>query len=41
MLLGTTQAEIEQTVRRANAHDFIMGLPNGYDTDVEQRGVPF
>lgn len=34
-----TQAEIEQAARRANAHDFIMALPNGYDTDVGQRGV--
>ena len=34
-----TQAEIEQAAARANAHDFIMALPNGYDTDVGQRGV--
>ena len=25
--------------KKANAHDFIMGLPNGYDTDIGQRGV--
>ena len=36
---GATQAEIEQAARRANAHDFIMALPQGYDTEVGQRGV--
>jgi ATP-binding cassette subfamily B protein len=36
---GATQAEIEAAARRANAHDFIMGLPAGYDTDIGQRGV--
>jgi ATP-binding cassette subfamily B protein len=36
---GATQAEIETAARRANAHDFIMGLPRGYETDVGQRGV--
>ena len=25
--------------RRANAHEFIMELPNGYDTDIGQRGI--
>jgi ATP-binding cassette subfamily B protein len=25
--------------KRANAHDFIMALPQGYDTDIGQRGV--
>jgi ATP-binding cassette subfamily B protein len=34
-----TEAEVEQAARRANAHDFIMALPDGYDTDVGQRGV--
>lgn len=36
---GATQVEIEQAARRANAHDFILALPDGYDTDVGQRGV--
>ncbi|MFN8531327.1 MAG: ABC transporter ATP-binding protein [Anaerolineae bacterium] len=34
-----TRAEIMAAAKRANAHDFIMGLPNGYDTDIGQRGV--
>lgn len=34
-----TDAEIEAAARAANAHDFIMALPQGYDTDIGQRGV--
>src|SRR5215211_1557281 len=33
------QAEIIQAAKKANAHDFILSLPNGYDTDIGQRGV--
>jgi ATP-binding cassette subfamily B protein len=33
------QAEIEAAARRAHAHDFIMGLPEGYGTLVGERGV--
>jgi ATP-binding cassette subfamily B protein len=33
-----TQAEIEQAVRTANIHGFIMGLPEGYDTIAGERG---
>lgn len=34
-----TQEEIERAARLANAQDFIMGLPMGYDTYVGERGV--
>lgn len=34
-----TVAEVEDAARRACAHDFIMGLPHGYDTDIGERGV--
>jgi ATP-binding cassette subfamily B protein len=32
-------AEIVEAAKKANAHDFIMGLLDGYDTDIGQRGV--
>ncbi|WP_342526125.1 ABC transporter ATP-binding protein [Chryseomicrobium sp. FSL W7-1435] len=31
--------EIIEAAKAANAHEFIMGLPNGYDTTVGERGV--
>ena len=31
--------EILNAAKKANAHDFIMELPDGYDTDIGQRGV--
>ena len=31
--------EIVHAAKQANAHDFIMRLPDGYDTDIGQRGV--
>lgn len=31
--------EVIATAKAAQAHDFIMNLPNGYDTRVEERGV--
>jgi ATP-binding cassette subfamily B protein len=34
-----TADEIVAAARSANAHDFIMALPRGYDTDIGQRGV--
>ncbi len=34
-----TQEEIEMVAQAAAAHDFITGFPNGYDTDVGERGV--
>ncbi len=36
--LDATQAEIEAACRAANIHDFIAGLPDGYDTVVGERG---
>lgn len=36
---SATQEEIEEAARKAFAHDFIMTLPNGYDTLVGERGV--
>ena len=36
---GATQEEVIQAAKNANAHDFIMELPDGYDTDIGQRGV--
>jgi ATP-binding cassette subfamily B protein len=34
-----SKEEIIEAAKNANAHDFIMTLPNGYDTDIGQRGV--
>jgi ATP-binding cassette subfamily B protein len=36
--LDATQKDIEDACRAANIHDFIAGLPNGYDTIVGERG---
>jgi ATP-binding cassette subfamily B protein len=33
------EAEVVAAAQKANAHDFIMTLPNGYHTDIGQRGV--
>ncbi|HEU0291160.1 MAG TPA: ABC transporter ATP-binding protein [Anaerolineales bacterium] len=37
--LDASQEEIVEAAKKANAHDFIMALPQGYDTDIGQRGV--
>ena len=34
-----TDEEIEDACRAAQAHDFIMGFPEGYETELEQGGV--
>lgn len=34
-----TDAEVIDAARTANAHEFIMGFPNGYNTVVGERGV--
>ena len=38
---SATQEEVETAARRAHIHDFITGLPNGYDTLAGEAGVKF
>ncbi len=33
------EAEIVAAAKNANAHEFIMALPQGYDTEIGQRGI--
>lgn len=37
--LDATEAEVEEAARRANIHDYIMSLEDGYDTVIGERGV--
>ena len=34
-----TPEEVIQAAKNANAHDFIRAFPDGYDTDIGQRGI--
>ena len=36
---GASMKEIEDAARKANIHDFIMSLPDGYDSFVGERGT--
>jgi ABC-type multidrug transport system fused ATPase/permease subunit len=37
--LEANMEEIMEAAQQANAHDFIMALPNGYDTELGERGA--
>ena len=37
--LDATEEEIIEAAKRANIHDYIMSLPEGYDTQIGERGV--
>lgn len=36
--LDATDEEIEQAAKAVHAHEFIVNLPHGYDTEVQERG---
>ena len=36
---GADEAQVVEAAKKANAHDFILSLPEGYHTDIGQRGV--
>ena len=38
-LPGATTEQVEQAARLAGAHEFVLGLPDGYDTVVGERGA--
>lgn len=36
---GATKEEVIEAAKNANAHEFIMSFPDGYETDIGQRGI--
>ena len=36
---AASREDIERAAKLANAHDFIMSFPSGYDTSVGERGT--
>ncbi len=36
---SATEEEVIEAAKNANAHDFIMSFPDGYQTDIGQRGI--
>lgn len=36
---GATREKVIEAAKNANAHEFIMAFPDGYDTDIGQRGI--
>ena len=37
--LSATEEEVIEAAKRANIHDYVMSLPDGYDTVIGERGV--
>ncbi|MBQ9902042.1 MAG: ABC transporter ATP-binding protein [Clostridia bacterium] len=37
--LNATEEEIMDAARKANLHEFVTGLPDGYDTEIGERGI--
>ena len=37
--LEASEEQIVEAAKKANLHDFVMSLPNGYDTDIGERGI--
>ena len=37
--IDATYEEVIDAAKKANIHDYVMTLPNGYDTQIGERGV--